>query len=73
MKRPAVRAEMLVNAGLFSDIPKNELESFETEIKYAGYIAKAEAQMKSQAALEAKSCRAGRTLRKSKALKRKQR
>lgn len=48
---------MLVNEGVFSGIPQNELESFETEIKYAGYIAKAEAQMKSQAALEAKSCR----------------
>lgn len=54
LKRPSVRIEMFVKAGMFSDIPQNELESFETETKYAGYIAKAEAQMKSQAALEAK-------------------
>ena len=69
LKRPAVRAEMLVNAGLFSDIPKNELESFETEIKYAGYIAKAEAQMKSQAALEAKKLPRGTDFTQIKGLK----
>ena len=69
LKRPAVRAEMLVNAGLFSDIPKNELESFETEIKYAGHIAKAEAQMKSQAALEAKKLPRGTDFTQIKGLK----
>ncbi|MBS1416310.1 MAG: tRNA uridine-5-carboxymethylaminomethyl(34) synthesis enzyme MnmG [Clostridia bacterium] len=69
LKRPAVRIEMLVNEGVFSGIPQNELESFETEIKYAGYIAKAEAQMKSQAALEAKKLPQGTDFKLIKGLK----
>lgn len=60
---------MLVNEGVFSGIPQNELESFETEIKYAGYIAKAEAQMKSQAALEAKKLPQGTDFKLIKGLK----